>query len=305
MSDTLLDAQTRETLRHLELSARDIVSGLRYGLHRSKRRGTSSDFLHHRGYLPGDPLRHLDWRVYARTERYYIKQFVEDSVMALWLVMDGSGSMFSESEVRYRGNQAVALPSKYAVACRLGAALACLAMNQQDRAGLVIGGGALRSVPLGSSPAHLSLLLHRLAAHTPEGRADPLPALRMVEEEATYGSLIVLLSDLSYDPDPVQQCLRTLRARNHDVIIMAVATPQEAEFDFSRWVDFRCAEQAAVRHRLDATLLQRLYREEYEALLERWRAFCRKQRVDFVHVRTDENVTAVLNSYLQRRMDES
>ena len=301
--DALLDAQTREMLRRLELYARDIVSGLRFGLHRSKRTGVSSDFLHHRGYLPGDPLKHLDWKVFARTERYYIKQFVEDSVMSLWVLCDGSASMGSEPEVRYEGNRAMPLPTKHEVAARLSAALACLVMNQQDRAGLVVSGSELDCVAAGSSPAHLSLMLHRLVSHAPAGAADVAPALDLIEERATRGSLVALISDLSFDPGPVRQGIRTLRARGHDVVVLHVTTPQETEFDFNRWVDFRCAEQAGVRHRLDATLLKRLYEEEYRTLVAEWGTFCRQQRVDYVPVRTDADLKTLLNEYLQRRLE--
>ena len=302
--EPLLDAQTREMLRQLELYARDTVSGLRFGLHRSKRKGVSSDFLHHRGYLPGDPLKHLDWKVYARTERFYVKQYVEDSVLALWVLADGSASMMSEPEVRFEGNRAIPLPSKYETAARLGAALTCLVMNQQDRAGLVISGGETESVPVGSSPSHLSLLLHRLASHQPIGQADVVPALDRIEESATRGSLVAILSDLTFDPTPARQSIRTLRARGHDVIVMHIATPQEAEFDFNRWVDFRCCEVSGLRHRLDATLLRRLYVEEARALAAEWQDFCRKQRVDYVPVRTDDDLKTVLNAYLQRRLGE-
>jgi uncharacterized protein (DUF58 family) len=300
----LLTPQTRDVLRQLELHARTIVGGLRYGLHRSKRRGVSTDFLHHRAYAIGDPLKYLDWKVLARTERYYVKQYVEDSAMTLWVALDYSSSMDAEPEVRYVEDQPVPVPGKWEVAARLAAALCCLTVNQQDRAGIVIAGERPLALHPGASSRHLSFLTHGMVSGRRDGRTDLVPSLRLIEEQARGGSVIAIISDLSFPPEGVQEVIRNLRARSHDVIVFHVLSPREMEFEFNRWVDFRCAETAGRNHRIDATLLRKVYRQEVEAFLGEWQDFCRKQRVDFVPLRTDADITLALNDYLRRRQAE-
>lgn len=297
----LLSPETRELLRRLELQARAIVSGLRCGLHRSKRKGTSNDFVHHRGYNPGDPLKHLDWKVYARTDRHYIKLFVEDSTMRLWTVVDYSGSMDAEPETRVVDGAPRPLPAKWEMAARLALALDCLAINQQDQAAMVIAGERLKIFPLSASGTHVSMLAHGLSTAPRGGTGDLTAALKLIEERAGNGAVIAIASDLSFPPATVQQAIGNLRARGHDVVLLHVMSPLEAALDLNRWIDFRCAEDPGIRRRVDVTLLKEVYRQEVEAFLADWQQFCRRQRVDFVPVRTDDDVTAVLNAYLRQR----
>lgn len=301
MPERILDARTRDLLKHLEIYARDVITGIRYGMHRSKRRGTSTDFLHHRGYIPGDPLKHLDWKVFGRTERYYVKTFLEDSSMTLWTVLDVSGSMMADPGVSYEGDREVELPSKFLVGARLAAALSCLVINQQDRAGLVLAGEKQAVIRPGSSQPHLTLMLHETVSVDVRGGADPADALKRVEENAGGPGIVALVTDLFYDPEAVRQRLKSLRARGHDVILFQVVSPQEADFPFNRWVEFDCAERAGVRHRLDATLLAEVYRKEYASFMEDWETFCRRQRVDLVPVRTDADLQEAINAYLRQR----
>ncbi len=298
----LLTPATRELLRVIELRARSVVSGLRSGLHRSKRKGVSNDFVHHRGYNPGDPLKHLDWKVYARTDRHYVKLFVEDSTLRLWSVVDYSGSMEAEPETRQgEDGRPVALPPKWELAASLSLALACLAINQQDQAGMLIAGATMRALPLSASGTQVSMLAHALATTPRGGAGDLVPALKTIEERAGKGAVIVIASDLSFDPGPMQQSIGNLRAAGHDVILFQIMSPLERELELNRWADFRCAEAPETRRRVDATLLKDIYRQEVEAFLDDWRQFCQQQRVDFVPVLTTADVTATLNAYLRQR----
>ncbi len=301
MPDRILDAHTRDIIKHLELHARDVIAGIRYGMHRSKRRGTSTDFLHHRGYIPGDPLKHLDWKVFGRTERYYVKTFLEDSAMTLWTLLDVSGSMTADAGVAHEGDREIELPTKFLVGARLAAALSCLVINQQDRAGLVLAGREPALIRPGSSQPHLTLMLHELAGLEVRDEADPSEALERVEEAASGPGIVAFITDLFYEAEPVQERIKHLRARGHDVILFQVVSPQEEDFPFNRWVEFDCAERAGVRHRLDATLLAEVYRKEYAAFRESWEDFCRRQRVDLVLMRTDADLQETLNAYLRRR----
>jgi uncharacterized protein (DUF58 family) len=304
MTTELLTPQTRDVLRQLELGARTLAGGLRYGLHRSKRKGVSTDFLHHRAYAIGDPIKSLDWKVLARTERYYVKQYVEDSAMTLWVALDYSDSMDTEPEVRYVNDTPVPVPGKWETAARLAAALCCLTINQQDRAGVVIAGATPLALRPGASSRHLSYLMHSMVTAPRRGGGDLAPALHLIEEQARGGSVVAIVSDLSFPPDAVRQVIRNLRAQQHDVIVFHLLSPREMDFGFNRWVDFRCAETAGRRHRVDATLLQQIYRREVTAFLGDWQDFCRKQRVDFVPLRTDADIPKALNDYLRRRQEE-
>jgi uncharacterized protein (DUF58 family) len=304
MTTELLTPQTRDVLRQLELGARTLVGGLRYGLHRSKRKGVSTDFLHHRAYAIGDPIKSLDWKVLARTERYYVKQYVEDSAMTLWVALDYSDSMDTDPEVRYVKDTPVPVPGKWETAAQLAAALCCLTINQQDRAGVVIAGARPQALRPGASSRHLSHLMHSMVTTPRRGGGDLAPALHLIEEQARGGSLVAIVSDLSFPPEEVRQILRNLRAQQHDVIIFHLLSPREMDFEFNRWVDFTCAETAGRHHRVDATLLQQIYRREVTAFLGEWQDFCRKQRVDFVPLRTDADIPKALNDYLRRRQEE-
>ncbi len=298
----LLNPEVRELLRQFELQARTIVSGLRCGLHRSRRKGSGADFLYHRGYALGDPIKHLDWKVYGRTERHYTKVFLEDSSLRLWALVDYSGSMEAEPETQWQAERQVALIPKWEQAARLGLALCCLAINQQDQAGLVVAGEPLRWWAPASSSRHLSLLAHGLATTSRRGAGDLAPALKLIEERAgSGGSLIAVASDLSFHPEPVRKALANLRARGHEVVLFHLATPLERGLDLNRWVDFRCAEAPAVRRRVDVTLLRELYRREVESFVAEWREFCNRQRIDYVPVGTDDGLTDILNQYLRRR----
>ncbi|MBF0244600.1 MAG: DUF58 domain-containing protein [Planctomycetes bacterium] len=302
MTEQVLDARTRDLLRRLEIDSRNLVSGMRYGLHRSRRKGVSSDFLYHRGYNPGDPLKHLDWKVFARTERYYVKQYVEDSSMSLWCLVDGSSSMNNEGDEYNQGEQTIVLPTKFEIAARLAGAFCCLAINQQDRTGLTLSGDKPILLRPSSNPSHLTSILHTLAENRMGGGADIGEGLRIVTENASGNSLIVLFTDLSFPPETVRQRIKTARAKGHDMILVHIASPTESRFEFNRWVDFRCLEKSGLRHRLDATHLRRLYLEEYQSLMQEWGDFCKRQRVDFLAIGTDEELRSRLSSYLRQRL---
>lgn len=288
----------------MELWVRETIQGIRTGLHPSRRKGVSPDFVQHRGYRPGDPIRFLDWKVYARTREHYIRQFEEESSMDLWLVVDGSGSMEPDPETVLTDRGERELPPKYSFACRIGALLAGVVLNQRDRVGLAIAGERGRLVKPASTQNHLSRMLRELIAHDAGGDPTPEEALRLVEETASGPGMVVLVSDLMFDADPVQRRLKNLRARGHDVLLFMITTPAETALDFNRWVEFEDAEAAAVHHRIDTTHLQAVYREEVEAHRERWNDFCRKQHIDLVRVGIQEDLVERMHEYLIMRQTE-
>jgi uncharacterized protein (DUF58 family) len=288
----VLTPATRDALQHLELVARRAVEGLLHGAHRSRRKGVSTEFDHHKAYQPGDPLRHVDWKVSARHDRYYVKRHIEDTALSVRLVVDRSASMLQDS-----GGA-----SLYLQASRLAASLAYLVLAQRDLAGLVLTcADETLWIPPRSVEQHLVQILQALVTRGAAAADNLQPSLRTLLERAERRGLVVLVSDLMFDPAPVQQQLARLQAQGHEVLVFQLRDPQEEDFPFNRWVVFRDREAPGRRWRVDTIPLRRLYREEYQALVAGWRAWARKYDVHFVSFRSDQNVQAPLSEYLAYR----
>ena len=291
--DEVLPARAKEAFRHLELYARRAVDGLRHGVHRSRRLGVSTDFAHHKDYAPGDPLRHIDWKASARHDRFFTKRYQEDRSLTLYLVVDRSASM----------GQATDGLSKYWHACRLAASLAYLVIKKQDAAGLALASaGRTRWLPPSSRPTHLVGILRALIAAAPEAPDAAAACLADMVERGARRGVVGLITDLMFDPRPVQRELGRLQAQGHEAILFQVRDPAEEDFPFNRWVQFGDLENASVRHRIDAVTLKRIYHEEYRALNDEWQAWTKKNGVHFISLRTDEHVDRVLSDYVAYRM---
>lgn len=291
--DDVLSAQAKEALKHLELFARRTVEGMLHGIHQSKRKGISAEFDHHKNYQPGDPLKHIDWKVSARLNRYYVKRYLEDTALGVRLVVDCSASM---RQATGKG------PTKYFHACRLAASLAYLVLNQRDSAGLFLTSGSeTLCIPASSSAIHLVSILRALVSRDAETE-DSLPAcLRAILDRGERKGLVVVISDLMFDPQPAKRELARLQAQGHEVLLFQLRDPTEEDFPFNRWVEFRDLENAAVKHRIDTVPLKRIYREEYQALVEGWRSWCKKYSAHFISFRTDESVETALSEYVAFR----
>jgi uncharacterized protein (DUF58 family) len=290
--ETVLSPRAQESLRHLELFARRTVEGLLHGIHRSRRKGVSTDFDHHKLYQPGDPLKHVDWKVSARHDRYFVKRYLEDTALAVRLVVDGSASMRRTTEGE----------SKYLQAARLAACLAYLVLKERDGVGLVwTSEGRTEWLPVQSTNTHLVRILQVLAAEEAAGEDHLERSLRTLLDRAERRGLVVAISDLMFDPEPVRKQLARLAAQGQEVLLCQLRDPAEEDFPFNRWVQFRDLENPALRHRLDAVPLKKIYREEYQALLASWRAFAKKHDIHFISARTDEPVETLLSAYLVAR----
>ena len=291
--EEILSPEAKDSLKHLELFARKHVEGFLHGTHRSRRIGVSTDFDHHKDYQPGDPLKHMDWRASARQERYYVKRYTEDTALSVRIVVDRSASMLQATEG----------PSKYLQACRLAACLAYLITKEKDSAGLVLAcEGETVWTPMRASETHLVTILQALASNEAIAADNLQVCIRTILDRAERRGLVVLLSDMMYDPIPVQQQLARLQAYGHEVLLFQFRDETEEEFPFNRWVEFGDLENLATKHRLDAVPLKKIYREEYQALLEEWRTWAKKYHAHFISFRSDEHVETVLSEYLAYRM---
>jgi uncharacterized protein (DUF58 family) len=291
--DEILPPKAKETLRHLEFFARRAVQGLLHGIHRSKRIGVSTEFDHHKHYLPGDPLKHIDWKVSARHEHYFVKRYTEDTALAVRLIVDRSGSMLMATEQH---------PSKYLCASRLAASMAYMILNQKDAVGLAVTCAAGTTwLPTGSTATQLVNILRALAGKEAEAEDSLTTTLKALLDRGERRGLVVLFSDLMGEPAPIQRELARLQAQGHEVLVFHLRDPQEEEFPFNRWVEFRDLERQGQKWRLDTITLKRLYREEYEAWRTEWREWSRKSGIHLVSCRTDERMETVLSEYVAYR----
>jgi uncharacterized protein (DUF58 family) len=289
----LLEPQTLARLHGLELRARRIVEGYVAGLHRSPYRGFSNEFAEHREYASGDDLRYVDWKVFGKSDRFYLKQFEEETNLLCYLLLDTSESM------RYQGPHAAM--SKFAYAQCAAAALAYLVLHQRDAAGLVTFDQEIRQVIRPSSnPMHLKQLLHVMEGTTAERKTSTGPTFHDLAERLGRRGIVVILSDLFDDVDSMLAGLKHLRHRRHDVIVLHVLDPAELDFPFQQVTMFKGLE-ASGEVIAEPRSLQAAYQREIKAFVKRIRAGCRAQQIDYVTIRTDQPLDAVLRTFLAAR----
>jgi uncharacterized protein (DUF58 family) len=290
----LLQPQELAALGGLEFVARQVVEGFIAGLHRSPHRGFSVEFAEHRMYQPGDDLRYIDWRMYGRSDRYYIKQFEEETNLRGYLLLDASGSM---SWTSAEGT----LPPKLWYAKQLAASLALMLVRQGDAVGLLTFDSAIRShiVPRGGR-RHWHELLRTLTPLTAAGTTDPGSALRDLAARLRRRGLVILISDLLVDPDATRLALRYLRHRGHEVLVFHLLDPGERELPGVgevRFIDPETDEELPV----SAADVRREYRDAVEHAIAEWRRELAPQGIEYVVVGADEPMGHALRAYLHKR----
>lgn len=293
MSDSkrFLHPEAIGRIARLDLRARHIVEGFLSGIHKSPYFGQSVEFLQHREYAPGDELRHIDWKVWAKQDRYYVKQFEEDTNLRATLVVDVSGSM------QYGSGET----SKYEYGCTIAACLAYLLLRQQDSVGCIAFDETVRvKVPQRTKRSHLNSIVQALDASEPQEKTDLGPILRAAAETFPRRGLIILVSDLLTDRPSLFKGLKLLRQHGHDVLVFHVMDDAELDFEFSGPTRFESLE-------LDENLAcnPRALREGYLAALgtylEEVRHGCARDGVHYMLVRTSDPLDGVLATFLTDR----
>jgi len=288
-----LDPQMLARIQGLHLRAKLIVEGYVSGVHRSPFHGFSIEFAEHREYSPGDDLRYLDWKVFGRTDKYYLKEFEEETNLFCYLVLDVSQSM------DYRGPQAALSKLEYAQCA--AAALAYLVLRQQDSAGLVTFDHEIRAlVRPSSTPAHIKQLIHVMEQTRAERKTRCGAIFHELAERFKKRGIVVILSDLFDDVDSLITGLKHFRHRRHEVVVMHVLDPAELDFPFQRTTLFRGLE-GLPDVLVEPRSLRRAYQEQFSAFLRRIKQGCRMHRIDHVLMRTDQPLDVVLSSYLASR----
>lgn len=287
-----LDPKTLDRLSGLDLQARLIVEGFVSGRHKSPYKGSSVEFREHREYSPGDDVRFIDWKVYAKSDRYYIKEYEEETNLKSYMVVDTSGSMGYGS-----GKISKLDYSRYATA-----AMTHLISQQQDAVGLVLWNKELQGFfPPGNNPLHIRNIYTALADAKPEESTDLSLLLMDMGERIRQRSLIVVFSDfLDSDMHGVLKGLRLLRHKGHDVILMHILDEAEIEFPFQDLTLFEGLEDAA-RLLLDPKPLKEAYLAEMGAFLQKIKSACISNGMDYVGLNTTTPLDVALSSYLARR----
>jgi uncharacterized protein (DUF58 family) len=278
-------------LEHLSISSRCLVEGAMTGAHRSPYKGLSTEFADHRQYVKGDDLRRLDWKVYGRNERYYIKQYEESTNLKTYILVDCSGSMGYASRTL----------TKYEYACRVAAGLAYVVIKQQDCAGLVLFGERIEHYfPPRSSLTHLRAMLDALAACRPRKGTQAAGALHGMAELIKRRGLIVVISDLMDDPESIIKGLAHFKQKRHEVVVMQVLDDHELNFPFDGVLTFRDMETAE-KLRISGRDLKEDYEREFTAFLNRYKKACFEQDIDYVTINTKTPHATFLSAYLNRR----
>lgn len=261
------------------------------GAHRSPYKGLSTEFADHRQYVKGDDLRRLDWKVYARSERYYIKQYEESTNLKTYIFVDCSGSMGYGSGTL----------TKYDYACHLAAGLAYVVIKQQDSAGLVLFGERIENyLPPRSSLTHLRAMLDSLAEARPRKGTEAAGALHGMAELIKRRGLIIVISDLMDDPEGVIKGLAHFKQKRHEVVVMQVLDDHELNFPFDSVYTFRDMETAE-KLRVSGKDLREEYEQEFTTFIDRYRKACFEQDIDYLTINTKTPYASFLSAYLSRR----
>ena len=291
-SKRFLHPEAIKRIARLEIRARHVVEGFLAGMHKSPYFGQSVEFLQHREYVAGDDLRHVDWKVWGRQDRFYVKQFEEETNLRCTLLVDVSKSM-----AYGRGPL-----NKYEYACTLACSLAYLILKQQDAVGCTAFDEKIRtSVPTRTKSNHIFSIVDALAVHEPQDKTDMLAILRSVAESAPRRGMIVVVSDLLADRPGLFKGLRMLKQRGHDVLVFHILDDDELDFTFNGPTRFDGLESSDFLN-CNPRALREGYLAALQEFLDEVRHGCAKNSVDYRLVRTSEPLDAALASFLSARL---
>lgn len=291
-ADSINDPTALARFGRLEVIARLLVEGYLIGRHRSPFKGASVEFVEHRQYTTGDEIRHIDWRAYAKTGEYYIRQFEEETNLRAYLLVDASGSM------GYSGSTL----SKLDYAKVLAVTLAYLLQQQRDACGVITFANKILERRDPAAQASTFPELTRLLENCQPGREGSL--VQVLDDVLPFlkrRSLVFLFTDAFDDLDQLAVRLRHFRSLGHDLALFQIAAPEEMEFPFQRPTRFRSLEQLGLERPVDPLRMRAIYLERYRDFCDRLQKECQAAGVDHFLLRTDEPYHLALGRYLDRR----
>ena len=290
-----LDQAVIGRLSRLQVAARNPMLGSVAGLHRSATRGASVEFAEYRKYAPGDDIKHLDWRVFARTDKFFIREFEADTNLRCYLVVDTSASM-----------KFTTAPSgtRFEYARRLAATIAHLLVHQGDAVGLSAMGEKGTDLPARHTPSHLRQLYQVLEKSEPRGESNLVQQLHEFAERIRQRALVVIISDLFTEVAPLLDAFKHLRFYKHDLAVFHLLDRQEIDFDFTRPVRFVDMESGADLI-TDPTVVRDAYREAVQDYLTALRHGCQTFQIDYHLTYLDQSFEGVLTHFLLHRIRHS
>ena len=293
----MLTPEILARIDRLELDAKQVVEGFLAGRHKSPRHGFAVEFAQHREYAPGDDIRHIDWKVYARTERYHLKQYEQETNLVAWMVVDASESMKVGTVRRPDGT----FVTKYHTACTLAAALAHLIVNQADSVGLQLYADRVRGqLKPGGGMGRVRDLVRTFAEGPFDAVANTGNALNDLGGSLGRRGVVFVFSDLLDDVEPLVNGLRILKSQRHEVVVFQVLDAAEVDFPFRQPTLFKGLEELP-EISTDPLSVRDSYLAALHAHLGEIETACRVQEIDYSLVRTDEDLGLALAGYLQKR----
>lgn len=279
-------------LQNMELVARLVVEGFITGLHKSPYHGFSVEFAEHRQYMPGDEIKHLDWKIYGKTDRFYIKQFEEETNLKSYILLDASRSMSFSSEGRM---------TKLEYASYITGALAELMVQQRDAVGFTIYDEKVRTyMPPHATKSYLKEILRQLETLEASNKTGTADSLHIIAERIKRRGLVIILSDLFDRPDEVMSAFRHFRHKKNEVIVMQILDPIERSFAFGRDAVFKDLETAE-ELMTQPWHIQKAYQQEMKQFLDSYKKACRENNIDYILLDTSTPFDVALFEYLHKR----
>jgi uncharacterized protein (DUF58 family) len=290
----LLPAEDLAQLTGLPLFARTVMEGFSTGMHASPHKGSSVEFRQHRPYVQGDEIKRLDWKIFGRSDRFYIREYDEETNLRATILLDASGSM------KYRGTKGIV---KFEHARKLAAALAYVLTGQQDAVGLVTFDSKVRDyIPCRTKTSHLHNILDVVLTVTPGADTSLAGVLQNMASRLKRRGLLMLISDCFDDAAALLSAVGVLRKRGHEIIVFQLWDRDELDFPFSRWARFENLENVEDFELLDPVVIRQRYLQVLAKFREELTEGLRKHQVDLVPILTDEPLTAAVKGYLALRM---
>jgi len=287
-----LDPEVLNKITRLDLKARHIVEGFVAGMHKSPYHGFSVEFAKHREYTPGDDLKHLDWKVFGRSDRLYIKEYELETNLRSHILLDTSESMDYKSGKH----------TKLELASFIAASMAYLILKQQDSVGMVCFDKEVKQlVPSSSSLGHMRSILGTLAASNAQNKTDIGAVFHAMAERIRTRGLVIVISDLFDKPETILKGLQHFSHKRHDVIVFHILDEYELTFPFERMTLFEGLEEYP-KLLVDPRALRKAYLEEVNKFCEMIRKGCIRQTIDYVRVSTDQELDVELTKYLASRL---
>jgi uncharacterized protein (DUF58 family) len=286
-----LDPEVVAKLNNMKLRARLVVEGYLIGHHKSPYHGFSVEFAEHRAYGHGDEVRHIDWKLFGKTDRYYVKRFEEETNVRSYILLDKSQSMsFSSGSI-----------TKLAYGSYLSAALSYLMLNQKDAMGLVLFDEKIKKfIPPRAKTSHSNIIMSALDKIKPGNDTQIRPVLNSMADRIRKRGLVILISDLLDDPEQVLMGLNNFKYNKQEVIVFHLVDRKEYDFDFTDRTQFHDMETGATIT-TDPWHIRSAYKDQINKSIKNYRQGCRNLKIDYVQIFTDQPLDIALNQYLHKR----